>query len=176
MNELTATTPRVSDTQLAQWRADGAVLVPDFFTRDELAPVHAEYLRLHPLPQTPAGAVAHEDLGEHIGRFDRAQFKGTLNYPFAANVAMNLLPLHPALIDTARRTLRVADVFMYQCHTWAKFTGEADYAQEFHFDYGNHTLLVPGDEKQYGTVNYVIYLTDVTRAQGALAYVPRTIA
>ena len=48
------------------------------------------------------------------------------------------------LIDCAKRMLRTDDVFMYQCHTWAKFTGETDYTQEFHFDFGNHTLLVPG--------------------------------
>ena len=171
-----ATKSRVNDSQIEQWRVDGAVLVPDFFTPDELAPVHAEYLRLHPLPDAPADAIGHADLGGHIGRFDLAQFKNFLNFPFAANLATNLLPLHPALIDTARRTLGVDEVFMYQCHTWAKFTGDADYTQEFHFDYGNHTLLVPGDEKHFGTVNYVIYLTDVTHAHGALAYVPRTLA
>lgn len=150
------------------------MLVQGVFTPEELEPVLDDYRRVHPAPEAVREAAIHDELGERIGRFDKAQFRNFLTYPFDAGVATNLLPLHPALIDGAQRMLRVPDVFMYQCHTWAKFTGEADYTQEFHFDFGNHTLLVPGDEPRFGTVNYVIYLTDVTKARGALVYVPRS--
>ena len=170
------TAPRVSDAMIDAWRREGIALVPAAFSAAELAPVLAEYQRLHPLPDSPRAPAQHADLGPRLGRFDKAQFENFLLFPFAADNAMNLLPLHPLLVDTARRALGVNDVFMYQCHTWAKFTGETDYAQPFHMDFGNHTLLVPADEHRFGTINFIIYLTDVTRARGALAYVPRSVA
>src|SRR5262245_37849048 len=111
----------IPETTIDEWRRNGAVLVPALFSAAELSPVIADYERLHPIPG--AGAAAeHADLGERIGRFDRGQFKNFLKFPFDASVEMNLLPLHPVLIDGAKRMLRVDDVFMYQCHTWAKFT------------------------------------------------------
>lgn len=166
----------VSETDLEQWRRDGVVLIKNAFTSAELQPLLDDYARLHPVPNEPAEASFFADLGERVGRFSRSQFKNFLNYPFDACLATNLFALHPRLIEIARRCLGVRDVFMYQCHTWAKFTGETDYAQEFHYDFGNHSLLVPGDEPRYGTVNYVIYLTDVSAANGAMAYVPRSLS
>jgi hypothetical protein len=67
----------------------------------------------------------------------------------------------------------VSDVRLYQSHTWAKYTGEADYDQEFHCDYGNHTLLVPADEPALRSVDFIFYLTDVTKELGALRYVTK---
>lgn len=167
---------RVSDSVIDAWRREGVAVAPSVFTPAEIAPVLAEYQRLHPQPEAAREAKVHADLGPRIGRFDRAQFANVLNFPFDADVAMNLLPLHPLLIDVAKRALSVDDVIMYQCHTWAKFTGDADYSQLFHMDFGNHTLLVPGDEKRYGTMNFIIYFTDVTPTRGALSYVSRSVA
>jgi ectoine hydroxylase-related dioxygenase (phytanoyl-CoA dioxygenase family) len=67
----------------------------------------------------------------------------------------------------------VNDVRLYQSHTWAKYTGEADYEQDFHCDYGNHTLLVPSDTPALRTVDFVLYFTDVTKEHGALRYVTK---
>ena len=75
---------------------------------------------------------------------------------------MNLLSLHPALIALARDLLGVPDVHLYQSHSWAKFTGEADYDQVHHCDFGNHTLTVPSDEAAMRSVDFIIYITDVT--------------
>jgi len=65
-------------------------------------------------------------------------------------------------------------VHLYQSHTWAKYTGEADYDQAFHCDFGNHTLTVPSDDVALRTVDFIFYLTDVTDAHGALHYVTKT--
>ena len=37
----------------------------------------------------------------------------------------------------------------------------------------NHTLTVPGDESRLRTVNFVIYISDVTDGVGALHYVAK---
>jgi hypothetical protein len=84
-----------------------------------------------------------------------------------------LLGLHPQLLEFARTLLGVKDLHMYQCHTWAKFTGEADYDQSFHCDFGNHTLIIPSEEAAARAVNFIVYLTDVTDAHGALHYVTK---
>jgi ectoine hydroxylase-related dioxygenase (phytanoyl-CoA dioxygenase family) len=65
-------------------------------------------------------------------------------------------------------------VHCYQSHTWAKFTGQADYNQDFHCDFGNHTLTVPADDPADRTVDFIFYLTDVTKEHGALRYVTKT--
>ena len=92
--------------------------------------------------------------------------------PFPASPAVNLLGLHPALIATARAALGTDDVRLYQNHTWAKFTGQTDFDQPHHCDFKNHTLTVPGERAVERTINFMIYLTDVTDAHGAIHYVP----
>ena len=86
---------------------------------------------------------------------------------------MNLISLHPGLIALAKDLLGCENVQLYQSHTWAKFTGEADYEQPFHCDYGNHTLTVPAENSSDKTVNFVIYISDVTDPLGAMHYVRR---
>jgi ectoine hydroxylase-related dioxygenase (phytanoyl-CoA dioxygenase family) len=93
--------------------------------------------------------------------------------PYDGSVELNLISLHPALIDFARALLGVEEVHCYQSHTWAKFTGLTDYEQEFHCDFHNHTLTVPSDDHAARTVDFVFYLTDVTEGNGALRYVTK---
>ena len=47
-----------------------------------------------------------------------------------------------------------------------------DFDQPFHCDYKNHTLTVPGEDELDRTINFMIYLTDVTDEHGAIHYVP----
>ena len=64
------------------------------------------------------------------------QFKNINSLPYNASSAINLISLHPQLIAFAKALLGVPDVHLYQSHTWAKYTGEADYDQKFHCDFG----------------------------------------
>ena len=109
-----------------------------------------------------------------VGAFHRKQFINLDTLPFDAGVEMNLISLHPELIQLAKDLLGCEKVQLYQSHTWAKFTGEADYDQPFHCDYGNHTLTVPA-EKAAKKVNFVIYISDVTDPLGAMHYVRRAM-
>ena len=77
------------------------------------------------------------------------------------------------MIAFARALLGVQKVHCYQSHTWAKYTGEADYDQPFHCDFSNHTLTVPADQPASRTVDFIIYLTDVSDDLGALHYVTK---
>ena len=153
------------------WHRDGVVVIEQFFSADEINPIVDDYARLYGTNGLGDGAALTIETGQPAGAFHRKQFKNLETLPYDGSVAMNLISLHPALIDLASELLGDSKIQLYQSHTWAKFTGEADYEQPFHCDYGNHTLTVPAEDASARTVNFVIYLSDVTDALGAMHYV-----
>jgi len=165
------TLDRSSAADVAAWRREGGVVLDRFFTAAEIEPVRADCDTLflarrsshEALVRTPDGAV---------GVFDPAQFKNMDHLPFAASPAINLIGLNPRLIAFAKAALGVDDVRLYQCDAWAKFTGDADYDQPFHCDFKNHTLTAPADAPAGRTINFMIYVTDVSDDLGAIRYVP----
>ena len=165
---------RYQQQQIEAWHEDGAVVVPNFFTPDEIAPIYDDYARLYGFEGAGNGNPLAIDTGQPAGAFHPKQFKNLDTLPYDGSVEMNLISLHPALIQLASELLGNQPVQLYQSHTWAKFTGEADYDQPFHCDYGNHTLTVPGEDVAQRTVNFVIYLSDVTDALGAMHYVKKS--
>lgn len=169
-------TKRFTPEQIETWRRDGAVLFEQFFTPEEIEPVCADYHALYgdgiPKPAERDRSVGHRP--RTIGQFNAEQFQNLDDMPFKASPAMNLIALHPALIELARAALGTDDVRLYQAHSWAKFTGTTDYEQPFHCDFKNHTLTVPADDPDLRTINFMIYITDVTLEHGAISYVPQS--
>lgn len=155
------------------WHDHGFSIVEEFLTPDEYLPVRTEYERIYGLPGESRRELLNLKNDGEIGGFHNDQFKNIDMFPFEGTPELSLLALHPDLIKFAQSLLGVADVHMYQCHTWAKFTGEADYDQAFHCDFGNHTLLIPSERASSRAVDFIIYLTDVTDAHGALHYVTK---
>jgi hypothetical protein len=164
---------RFAPTDVEAWRNDGFAIMPGFFAVDEVEPIAAEYERLYGDRRPGAAETLKRKPAEQIGRFDKHQFMNIDTLPYDGSVEMNLLSLHPALIAFAKAALGAADVHLYQSHTWAKFTGEADFDQPFHCDFGNHTLIAPADEAHLRTIDFILYLTDVTDELGALHYVTK---
>jgi ectoine hydroxylase-related dioxygenase (phytanoyl-CoA dioxygenase family) len=166
---------RFSTEHVEQWREEGFVIIEHFFGQDEYEPVVQDFETLYPDAGKADGAGSARQLKEMQDiRSNRAlQFQNIHVLPYEASRAINLISLHPELIAFARALLGVSDVRLYQSHTWAKYTGEADYEQEFHCDYGNHTLLVPSDTPEHRSVDFVLYFTDVTKEHGALRYVTK---
>ena len=164
---------RYQQQHIETWHKDGAVVIPNFFAPDEIAPIHTDYARLYGSEGAGDGNTLSINTGQPAGAFHPKQFKNLDTLPYDGSVAMNLLSLHPALIQFASQLLGNQPVQLYQSHTWAKFTGEADYEQPFHCDYGNHTLTVPAEDVAARTVNFVIYLSDVTDALGAMHFVTK---
>jgi hypothetical protein len=77
------------------------------------------------------------------------------------------------MMELARALLGTKDVLLYQGEVWAKFTGDADYDQDFHCDYGNHTLTAPSEDSRFNSVTTLCYFTDVTEAHGPAHFVTR---
>ncbi|MGD8416984.1 MAG: phytanoyl-CoA dioxygenase family protein [Pseudomonadales bacterium] len=164
---------RFSMADVERWRTEGFAIVPDFFSPEEIAPIEADYERLYGERRPGSQEVMERKVEKQIGRFDKHQFMNIDTLPYDGSTEMNLLSLHPGLIDFAKAALGASDVHLYQSHTWAKFTGEADFDQPFHCDFGNHTLTVPADEPYRRTIDFIVYLTDVTDDHGALHYVTK---
>lgn len=171
MTRALAPTERFTAAHVAQWRADGFIVLERFFAPSEYEPVLQDFELLYRHAGKGAGIGPELKGAPTGGLYNASQFKNIHVLPYEASSALNLISLHPALIALARALLGVSDVRLYQSHTWAKYTGEADYDQDFHCDYGNHTLLVPSDDPALRTVDFVIYLTDVTKEHGAMRYV-----
>lgn len=165
---------RFSEEHVEQWREEGFVVLERFFDKREYEPVLSDFELLYRDAGQGEGVGTALELEGDAARANRGlQFKNIHVLPYDGSTAINLISLHPELIALARALLGVSDVRLYQSHSWAKYTGEADYDQELHCDYGNHTLLVPAEDAARRTVDFVIYLTDVTKEHGALRYVTK---
>lgn len=166
---------RFSQQDIDRWREEGFVVIEGFFDEAEYLPVLADFEAMYRDAGQGPGVGKAKVLGEHEDPAPNAalQFKNIDSLPYNASSAINLISLHPELIAFAQALLGVGDVHLYQSHTWAKYTGEADYDQQFHCDFANHTLTVPGDSPATRGVDFVFYLTDVASDQGALRYVTK---
>jgi hypothetical protein len=164
---------RFTAEDLDIWRREGAVVLSEFFTPEEVAAVRADFEAVFGRPDEAADALNKKKPGE-VGRFHEAQFKGIQPVPIDCSPALNLIGVHPALIAFAKAALGCDAVHVYQCQSWAKFTGDADYDQPFHCDFSNHTLTVPSEDVAKNTVTILCYFSDVSEAHGPMHYIPRT--
>ncbi len=179
-------TIRFSDAHVDTWRKEGAVVVPEFFNDKEIKDVTKDFEIIFPgriaedkaLNKKKKGEFGNklplQLSGEPMGKTTMDQFKNFENIPFDCSSSLNLIAVHPSLIEFARSALKTNDVRLYQAQAWAKFTGEADFDQAFHCDFGNHTLTVPSQDECLNSITFIIYFTDVKEEHGPTHYVNRT--
>ena len=92
-------TQRHDQSHIEAWKTTGFLLIPDFFTKDEIAPVALDYERLYEefRPQS-SQAVDFKDEGQ-IGAFHGKQFLHTEPLPFDAGPEICLLYTSPSPRD-----------------------------------------------------------------------------
>jgi hypothetical protein len=164
---------RFTSNHLETWRREGGVVIENFFTPEEVTAVVADFDHVFGRGEGAEEGLDKKKTGE-VGRFHPAQFTDIQPVPIDCSPALNLVGVHPALIDFAKAALKTDDVHVYQCQAWAKFTGDADYDQPFHCDFSNHTLTAPSEDAHLSSVTILCYFTDVTEAHGPAHYVKRT--
>ena len=164
---------RFSKQHVNTWRREGGVVIERFFNATEVAAVRADFESVFGRT-TGADEGLNKKKGDEIGRFNPAQFTTFDAVPFDCSPALNLIGVHPALIEFARTAMQTDHVHLYQCQVWAKFTGDADYDQPFHCDFVNHTLTAPSEDERLNCVTILCYFSDVTEAHGPAHYVART--
>ena len=163
---------RFNQKHLDEWNKEGGVLITNFFSEKEIKPCRQDMDLLYGDRRDATASPKNNKQKGEIGSVSPDQFRNFDDMPFACSPALNLLALHPSLIELAKAALGTDSVHLYQSHSWAKFTGEADFDQDFHCDFKNHTLTVPSQKTSQRTINCMIYLTDVTDELGAIHYVP----
>ena len=84
------------------------------------------------------------------------------------------IPVCDALVELATTLLRTPDIRLYSAEAWAKYEGAADYDQDLHRDYLNHTVLAPSTAPAYRQLELFVFLSEVTVELGAPRMVPRT--
>ena len=128
--------------------------------QEEISRISKElgYFKIKLLPPNLAKSDMDFKKEGEIGASHPKQFMNFDQMPYGASPAINLISLHPQHIEFSKALLGVREVHCYQSHTWLKYTGEADYDQAFHCDFGNHTLTVPSEQVAQRTVDFVIYL------------------
>ncbi len=179
-------TNRFTKDHIETWRDEGAVVVPEFFKDKETKEVAEDFEIIFPGRKAEAEALNKKQKGEvgnklplqlsgkKMGKTTIEQFKNFENIPFDCSSSLNLISVHPSLIEFARSALKTNHVRLYQAQAWAKFTGEADYDQAFHCDFGNHPLTVPSKDECLNSIPFIIYFTNVTEAHGPTHYVNRS--
>jgi hypothetical protein len=163
---------RFTEESLQTWRTDGVVLLPDFFSPEEVNAVASDFAIVFP-DLEGANEPRNDKKGSEIGAFSPDQFRNFANIPFDCSPALNLICVHPELIAMAQAALGTEEIQLYQSLAWAKYTGEADFDQPFHCDYGNHTLTVPSEDEHLNSITFLIYFSDVTEDHGPTHYVTK---
>jgi hypothetical protein len=150
-----------------QWTSAGFVVIDGFLSTDQLEPTVSTLDSMF-----PTATDFHDDIDPERNKQFRDDFGGIVNFPFS-NVELSLLSVHASLVELAEVLLECDDVRAYSIEGWAKYTGAADYEQQLHRDYLNHTLLVPSDDNNFKQVEMFLYLCDVPDDLGPPSFVSR---
>lgn len=156
---------RIPDANLADAREQGFTVVRGFLAGEELAAAQ-EALWLH-YPRPEAYFAAPEKY-EALGK---SQFAGVNLFPYRS-WALNRLAFHPDLVDAAERLLGSAELEIYKIELWGKYAGAINYDQAHHYDYGNHTLVVPRRDGRWLQMTTFLLLSDVTELDGPTKVLP----
>ncbi|RYB90656.1 hypothetical protein EUA06_10175 [Nocardioides glacieisoli] len=151
------------------WLEDGYVVLPGYLPADDLVAAQRELGEMF-----PSADDFHDDVDPgRNARFIGDEFDGIDGFPFAS-LALNRVPVSDALVTLATTLLGTTDVRLYSAEAWAKYAGAADYDQDLHRDYLNHTILVPSSDPAFGQVEMFVFLCDVTAELGAPRMVRRS--
>ena len=159
-----------SNSDVEKWQKEGAVIIKEIFSPKDIKSVHDDIDKVFGYKK--GGAPITKNHGINVT--NEKQFLNFENIPFDCSPALNLIGVHPQLISLAKEALNTKDVRLYQSQAWAKFSGETDFEQSFHCDYGNHTLTVPSKDLTQNSITFLMYFSDVTEEHGPAHYVTRT--
>ena len=151
------------------WLDDGYVVLPAYLPAGELDAAVAGLGEMF-----PSADDFHDGVDpDRNARFIGDEFDGIDGFPFRS-LALNRVPVSDALVSLATTLLDTDDVRLYSAEAWGKYAGAADYDQDLHRDYLNHTILVPSNAPEFRQVEMFVFLCDVTAELGAPRMVRRS--
>ena len=176
---------RHNTVDIETFQTQGFLVLPSFISAAEIDAALPGLFRIFPTPaQFHEGkadfrsegfkALGEQDDTDEVTRFRPLQFAGLREFPFDEQ-ELNLLPLHPAIINLAADLLGEQDVRLYQADIFAKYAGVTKYAQPYHVDYTNHMMLPPGVKGAFRQISMFLYLSDMAAADGPPRIVDRRL-
>lgn len=151
------------------WQTQGFVILPGYLPAEELAPTRDDLDALF-----PSADNFHDGTDpQRNARYTSDEFTGIDTFPFAS-AQLSLIAVNHRLVRLAETLLGEDDIRIYSAEAWAKYTGAADYDQNLHRDYLNHTILVPTSTLGCQQVEMFVYLVDVPEDLGPPHLVPIT--
>ena len=111
---------RFTKDHLKTWEKEGAVLIKSFFTQNEVENVKNDFEIIfgsHKLKAKKKPLILKEGEKDSISK--EKQFLNFDNIPLNYSKSLNLIALHPSLINFARKGLKTKSTHLYQCQTWA---------------------------------------------------------
>lgn len=146
---------RLTDAQVADFEREGYLVLPELFTREEIAVLSAELPRIFALdrPEVPKSGSGESRLAHRLERYSE---------PFAR------LLRHPRMVEPARRLIG-GPVYshQYKVVTKAPF-GALDFP--WHQDYG--TWRAVDDMPEPKAINFALFLDEVTEFNGPITLIP----
>jgi hypothetical protein len=151
------------------WRRDGFVVLPGFL-RAECEEARGELPDIYPTAER-----FHGDADDRAhSRIRGDEFGGIVVFPFPG-LALSRLVVCGKLVSFAEAVFGTSDIRVYAAELWAKYSGAADYEQEHHRDYLNHTPLVPSADLMWRGLEMFIWLHDVPEDRGPTRIVPLAV-
>lgn len=150
---------RITDTQIAQLREQGFLIVHNF---------------LSPAETDAARTAFYRDFSPPLQQWldaGKPKAHGSWLFPFIDN-ALNFTGTHPDVIDAAERIIGTRDIRMGEFHLGIKYSTES-YWGGIHIDYGNNTL---GPEPAEGDLSHLAVFfcyDDVKEGQAPIMMVPK---
>jgi len=174
--------PRLAtDSEVDQWRKHGWVLLEGLVGAEEIDNAADDLHQMFPTAEEyfadPEGATlkwrgSTPDPGEQFiwpeegPGFRGEQHRWSSAFPFPGSGSLNLLCVHPSIVDFAERALGTPDVRIYQTHANASYSGITNYEQPMHVD-RNHSWLPASGEAPWWNLEGFLYLSDVTEQDNA---------
>jgi ectoine hydroxylase-related dioxygenase (phytanoyl-CoA dioxygenase family) len=158
----------LTSSQRRTWDEDGWLVLERAVSEADLSAAQNALTKL--FPSAAEMASPENENGHQRWRTWDAPWP---EFPFRSR-SLNGVVLSDVMIDLAHELLGTDDVRMYLAVVTAKYAGQpSEYNQLLHTDFPNHTLTVPRAEPGYHQLETFVYLTDVSRANGATRFVSR---
>ena len=160
---------KLSAEDRRRWSEDGWCILDSVFDGPALLGAQDAVAALFPSAEQMAGGL---DAAERQRWADwDAKWP---EFPFG-QPALNDLVVSEQMIGLAQELLGQRHVRLYMAIVSAKYASQpSGFNQLLHADFPNQTLVMPTLDPSYGQLEAFVYLSDVTRANGATRFVSRT--
>jgi len=162
---------RITDEHEAHYRKHGFAIVENFLTDEELASALSDFDQV-----VPGWVDYARDPSGPKPEFYNKPFpdqRGIPHFPYKGQ-SLNALSFHPELRRFAQLMCDGGEIYCEQSHLSYKASGQGNFDQAMHLDYGNHNLAYPPDRPEYWQTAFLYYFTDVTAECGPTAVCSKT--